>query len=53
MLGWHPRRRLPLVGFGPRDGLRKSRQFIDIQFAIVIPVCMRELHFEKPEYLSF
>ena len=33
--------------------MHKSREFIDIQFAIVIPVCMSELHFEKSEYLSF
>jgi hypothetical protein len=33
--------------------MHKSREFIDIQLAIVIPVCMSELHFEKSEYLSF
>jgi hypothetical protein len=43
---------LPLVGFGARDGVHKSRDFVDIQLAIVIPVCMSELHFEKSEYLS-
>ena len=48
-----PERGLPLVGFGARDGMHKSREFIDIQLAIVIPVCMSELHFEKSEYLRF
>ena len=48
-----PGRGLPLVGFGARDGMHKSREFIDIQLTIVIPVCMSELHFEKSEYLSF
>jgi len=33
--------------------MHKSREFIDIQLAIVIPVGMSELHFEKSEYLSF
>jgi len=33
--------------------MHKGCEFIDIQFAIVIPVCMSELHFEKSEYLSF
>jgi len=27
--------------------MHKSREFIDIQLTIVIPVCMNELHFEK------
>jgi len=33
--------------------MHKSREFIDIQLTVVIPVCMSELHFEKSEYLSF
>ena len=48
-----PNLTLPLVGFRARDGMDKSCDFIDIQLAIVIPVCMSELHFEKSEYLSF
>jgi hypothetical protein len=30
-----------------RDGMHKSRQFIDIQLAIEVPVCVSELHFEN------
>jgi hypothetical protein len=42
----------PLVGFRTRDGVRENRQFIDIQFAVMILIRKRELHFEKSKYLS-
>jgi len=32
--------------------VRKNRQFIDIQFAIMILIRKRELLFEKPKYLG-
>jgi hypothetical protein len=44
--------RLPLVRLGTRNGVRKNRQFIDIQFAVMILVRKRELLFEKSKYLG-
>jgi hypothetical protein len=43
---------LPLVRLRTGNGVRKNRQFIDIQFAIMILIRKRELLFEKPKYLG-
>jgi hypothetical protein len=40
-----------LVRFRARDGTREHSQFIDVQFAIMILIRQRELHFEKSKYL--
>jgi hypothetical protein len=43
---------LPLVRLRTRNGVRKNRQFIYIQFAIMILIRKRELLFEKSKYLG-
>jgi hypothetical protein len=43
---------LPLVRLRTRNGVRKNRQFIYIQFAIMILIGERELLFEKSKYLG-
>jgi hypothetical protein len=40
-----------LVGFRARDGTREHSQFVDVQFAIMIPIGKSELHFEESKYL--
>jgi hypothetical protein len=44
---------LPLVGVRTRDGTRKKRQLIDVQFTIMILIGKRELLFEKSKHLIF
>jgi len=43
---------LPLVRLRTRNGVRKNRQFIYIQFAIMVLVGECELLFEKSKYLG-